>query len=130
MPLKRIVVGLFIILLCVTSLMAQTHDFTYSSSQRFSYTTDELRDAGKTKAMGSLAGLFCSNLTKEIRRRERGRPGGLKRRLRSRKCKPYLPSVLRGNVRSIRNKCDELTEMFVTLMHSGIYLFCLLRKPC
>ena len=43
-----------------------------------------------------------------MRRRKRGKAGGIKKRLQRRKCRPYLPSVIMGNVRSIRNKTDEL----------------------
>ena len=92
----------------ISTIMSQSHDFTHSISPRLSYTCNELRIIGETKTLGSLSGLLCTTLPKEIRRRKRGRPGGLRRRLRSRKCKPYLPSVIMGNVRSIRNKSDEL----------------------
>ncbi|CAL9695395.1 unnamed protein product [Knipowitschia caucasica] len=42
----------------------------------------------------------------EIRRRRRGSRGGRKRKRR-----PYLPSIIMGNVRSISNKTEELTAL-------------------
>jgi len=42
------------------------------------------------------------------KRRKRGRKGGLRHRVRSRKFRPPLPTILLSNVRSIRNKLDEL----------------------
>ena len=34
--------------------------------------------------------------------------GGVKQRLRKLGCKPYLPSLILGNVRSLQNKMEEL----------------------
>lgn len=42
------------------------------------------------------------------RPRKRGRRGGIKLRLRRRATRPPLPSILFGNVRSLRNKMEEL----------------------
>ena len=41
-------------------------------------------------------------------RRRRGRPGGVRKRLRRRGNKPPLPSLILVNARSLRNKMDEL----------------------
>ena len=38
----------------------------------------------------------------------RGKKGGVKQRLRNLGCKPYLPSLILGNVRSLQNKMEEL----------------------
>ena len=40
--------------------------------------------------------------------RKRGRRGGVRNRIRRRKYKPFVPSVIFGNCRSIHNKIDEL----------------------
>ena len=45
---------------------------------------------------------------KEIIRRKRGKSGGVLKRLKSRRCRPYIPSMIMGNVQSIGNKMDEL----------------------
>ncbi|KAK0137741.1 hypothetical protein N1851_026045 [Merluccius polli] len=42
------------------------------------------------------------------RRRKRGRKGGVRQRVRRRGNRPPLPSIVLSNVRSIRNKMDEL----------------------
>ena len=43
-----------------------------------------------------------------MKRRKRGKTGGVKRKLKSRGYRPYLPSLIKGNVRSLPNKIDEL----------------------
>ncbi|KAK7921866.1 hypothetical protein WMY93_008768 [Mugilogobius chulae] len=45
---------------------------------------------------------------RERRLRRRGRRGGIRQRLRRRRNKPPLPSILFSNARSLRNKVDEL----------------------
>lgn len=47
-------------------------------------------------------------IPKDIKRRKRGRASGVRKRLHSQKNKPYLPSLIIGNVQSINNKTDEL----------------------
>ena len=47
----------------------------------------------------------------ELKRRRRGCRAGIKRRQRKRRYKPYLPSVIMGNVRSLLNKMDELAAL-------------------
>ena len=44
----------------------------------------------------------------EMRKRKRGKKGGVRARLRKRKFRPALPSIVTGNCRSLRNKLDEL----------------------
>ncbi|KAJ8010039.1 hypothetical protein DPEC_G00070840 [Dallia pectoralis] len=50
----------------------------------------------------------------EIRKRRRGSRAGLKVKLRKRRFKPTLPSIVMGNVRSLENKMDELTALVRT----------------
>lgn len=45
----------------------------------------------------------------ELRRRKRGKAGGVKKRLRRQKARPYLPAIVMGNVQSLNNKIDELS---------------------
>ncbi|PIK39885.1 hypothetical protein BSL78_23277 [Apostichopus japonicus] len=49
-----------------------------------------------------------ADIPKEIKKRKRGKPGGVKRRIRRQKCKPFLPTIIMGNVQSLSNKIDEL----------------------
>ncbi|XP_053493480.1 uncharacterized protein LOC128615428 [Ictalurus furcatus] len=50
-------------------------------------------------------------IPEEIRRRRRGSRAGLKRRERKKRYKPFIPSVITGNVRSLSNKMEELTAL-------------------
>ncbi len=43
-----------------------------------------------------------------MKRRKRGRKGGVRERNKRRKFKPALPSIIMGNTQSLRNKLDEL----------------------
>ncbi|XP_071843761.1 uncharacterized protein [Apostichopus japonicus] len=43
-----------------------------------------------------------------MRKRRRGKAGGVKKRQKRCKGKPFLPSIIMGNVRSLNNKIDEL----------------------
>ena len=49
-----------------------------------------------------------STLPKDICKRKRGKKGGVKQRLRKLGCKPNLPPLILGNVRSSQNKMEEL----------------------
>ncbi len=55
-------------------------------------------------------GTVYTNNTKS-KKRKRGTKGGLRTRFRRRKFRPPLPSVITGNVRSIRNKTEELCAL-------------------
>ena len=48
------------------------------------------------------------SIPKEIRKRQRGKRGGVRTRTRRRPYKPFLPTVVTGNARSLNNKIDEL----------------------
>ena len=50
---------------------------------------------------------------------KRGRAGGVRKRLHSRKSKPVLPSLIMGNVQSLRNTTDELAA-HVSELYSGL----------
>ncbi|CAJ1081508.1 uncharacterized protein LOC121656906 [Xyrichtys novacula] len=51
------------------------------------------------------------SIPEELKRRRRGCRAGLKRRMKKRKFKPYIPAVITGNVRSLANKVDELEAL-------------------
>ncbi|PIK53399.1 Anaphase-promoting complex subunit 7 [Apostichopus japonicus] len=51
---------------------------------------------------------WMHSLPKEMRKRRRGKAGGVKKRQKRCKGKPFLPSIIMGNVRSLNNKIDEL----------------------
>lgn len=47
----------------------------------------------------------------ELKRRRQGSRAGVARRARRRKYRPFLPSIVMGNVRSLPNKMDELAAL-------------------
>lgn len=47
-------------------------------------------------------------IAKEPLRRKRGKAGGFKKRMRRQTLKPFLPSIIVGNVQSLNNKMDEV----------------------
>ena len=49
--------------------------------------------------------------SKPQRARKRGRKGGVRSRMRRRKHRVPVPNIMMGNVRSLRNKCDELSAL-------------------
>ena len=73
------------------------------------YSTRELRIVGLQRKVDFFT-LANSTLPKDICKRKRGKKGGVKQRLRKLGCKPYLPSLILGNVRSIQDKMEELCE--------------------
>ncbi len=78
-----------------------------TAATTYTYSLDELyhiRDAMLT-CKPSL------DIPPELKRRKRGRRGGLRVRARLRKFKPVLPSVIMGNVRSLAHKVDELAAL-------------------
>ena len=98
-------IGLLFFLVVTSTGNAENSGFSTPVSP-ISYTSTELH-AFRSQSLCS-TGLFNSDIPKEMRRRKRGRSGGVRRRLRARKFKPYLPSVIMGNVQSLNNKIDEL----------------------
>ncbi len=80
--------------------------------KRVCYSPDELRAIRNATNPRQPHRNLLNDLPKDIlkgtTRRKRGKAGGVKKRLRSRKSKPYIPSLILGNVQSISNKMDEL----------------------
>ena len=74
------------------------------------YSTHELRVIGLQCKLNSTT-FANSTLPKDICKRKRGKKGGVKQRLQKLGCKPYLPSLILGNVRSLQDKMEELSEM-------------------
>ena len=72
------------------------------------YSSDELRELNTAFSRG-VPTTTTINIPKEPNRRKRGKAGGLRRRIRACKQKPYLPSVIMGNVQSQINKIDEIS---------------------
>ena len=72
-----------------------------------SYSTHELRFIGLQCKLNSTT-FANSTLPTNICKRKRGNKGGVRQRLRKLGCKPYLPSLILGNVRSLQNKMEEL----------------------
>ena len=70
------------------------------------YSTHELRVIG-LQCKVDFATFASSTLLKVICRRKRGKKVGVKQRLRKLGCKPYLPSLILGNVQSLQNKMEE-----------------------
>jgi hypothetical protein len=50
-----------------------------------------------------------ADLPPKMRWRKRGKSGGVRKRLRRQKHRPYMPTTIMGNVRSLSNKMDELS---------------------
>ena len=71
---------------------------TYDHNELF-----ELRPAQKWINNNTL-----SSIPRDIRKRTRGRRGGVRLKMRSRKDKPFMPPITFGNCRSLHNKIDEL----------------------
>ena len=97
----------FAIFLCI-SLLASGHvGFGYTDFEMpvtpLTYSSNELRELN-TAFSRSIPTTTTMNIPKELNRRKRGKAGGLRRRLRASKQKPYLPSVIMGNVQSLISK--------------------------
>ena len=71
------------------------------------YSTHELRAIG-LQCKVNFTTVASSTLPKDICIRKRGKTGRAKQRLRKLVCKPYLPSRILLNVRSLQNKMEEL----------------------
>ena len=74
---------------------------------KISYSTHELHVIS-LQCKVEFTTLANSTLPKDICKRKRGKKGGVQQRLRKPGCKPYLPSLILGNVRSLQNKMEEL----------------------
>ena len=106
MDLKVWLFGLSSLLVKVCICCGETNDFLQFG--RTSYSSAELHALRGQPIHNDMCLFNYSDIPKEIRRRKRGKSGGVKRRIRRQKCKPYLPSFIIGNVQSVSNKIDEL----------------------
>ena len=100
-------VGLCVLLLIPSFCVCGNVDFS-NVNQPLRYSTAELRSMKPRLKSGLDNVLLNLNLPNEMKRRKRGKAGGVRKRLKSRKFKPYLPSIIMGNVQSLNNKMDEL----------------------
>ena len=95
--------------LLTTTSKGENDDFSTTVSVTYFYTAADLREirdqpCSKQKMMSAIT----TDMPKEMKRRKRGKAGGVRKRMRTRKYKPYLPSVIMGNVQSLNSKIDEL----------------------
>lgn len=103
------VIKCLLLLFCIYLL--QSLDNRECSALRVCYSPAELREIGAALGQGKSSSVKLAEfqeIPKEIRRRRRGKAGGVLKKLKSRKCWPYIPSLIIGNVQSIGNKMDEL----------------------
>lgn len=106
MDVKAIAIGLLVFISILTPGSCTNYDFIRSPSMPIIYSSRELRELWKVSGPTSEPILDCT--PKEIKRRKRGRSGGVKKRLKRRTFKPFIPSIIMGNVQSLNNKMDEL----------------------
>ncbi|KAJ8049182.1 hypothetical protein HOLleu_01805 [Holothuria leucospilota] len=129
--------GFSILFLSIRLCLGESDEFL--SSVRTSYSSAELH-ALRSQPIHNVYLFSNTHLPNEIRRRKRGKPGGVKKRMRRRKCKPYLHSIITGNVQSLSNKIDEIcanckflhefrnatklsfTETWLTDLHSDAHI--------
>ena len=77
----------------------------YPVTDRIVYDRDLLFELASTPAS---KGKPDYDIPTELRKRKRGKRGGVRLRLRRRKFRPPLPSIITGNCQSLCNKLDEL----------------------
>ena len=99
--------GLGVLLIVSTFGMCKNVGFLLPTNSSNRYTAAELH-AMDTRHLHDNVWLLNLDLPKGIRRRKRGKAGGVKKLLRKRRFRPYLSSVIMVNVQSLRNKGDEL----------------------
>ena len=71
---------------------------------RVVYHRDQLLMLSKVKIISEIT----SQIPKELKRKRRGCRAGVRQREKRWRFKPFLPTVVMGNVRSLANKMDEL----------------------
>ncbi|XP_041465478.1 uncharacterized protein LOC121416087 [Lytechinus variegatus] len=91
----------------LTTCLPSDFDYTQGASVSYTYTRAELLSYRHTEEVECKPNGY-ENFPREIKPRKRGKPGGLRRRVRRRRLKTPLPSIVFGNVRSLQNKMDEL----------------------
>lgn len=95
------------ILLCLLLVSALVHGVrNEETATPIVYTSSSLR-ALNTPPVSSRPRI--DDLPKEMKPRKRGKAGGLKKRIKARKFRPYIPTLIMGNVQSLQGKIDELS---------------------
>ena len=89
--------------LCVVVSSHGQH-FPCSAGVSLRYTMAELLQL----RLSALTQPVFLDLPKNIKPKKRGRENGVRRRNKARQHKPYLPTIIMGNVQSLENKLDEL----------------------
>lgn len=91
---------------------AAGHNSNFKDGQnRITYTRDFLLNLRPSPALSSsddTSLLSLDGVKKNFKARKRGRKGGLRQRIKRKPYRQPLPSIMLGNVRSLRNKVDEL----------------------
>ena len=90
---------------CLTCGISVNVEFMDNIVQRIQYSPEQLRSVSSTD---TAIQAMKFKIPKELKRRKRGKASGIKKRLKTRKFKPFIPSIIMGNVQSLANKLDEL----------------------
>ena len=104
----------FIVIIVI--LLASNLQLCWSLSDNISYDRQTLLDIKDALSHpcpylslpSDLDPALSNSVTTTTRPRKRGRRGGVRNRVRRWKNRPFVPSVIFGNCRSIHNKTDEL----------------------
>ena len=84
----------------LVNIMTDPSPLVYSRTELLNIKTNCMMDNNMEQCL--------SNIPKWIKRHKRGKKGGVRVRLRRRKCKHPLPTVIFGNVRSVTKQYSEL----------------------
>ena len=87
------------------AVIVKSNDFQ-NDTPKIQYSSAILR--GLHPAGKQTNNALVSAIPPEIRRRKRGRKGGVRARYRRKLDRPPLPALVTGNARSLNNKLDEL----------------------
>ncbi|KAK6178302.1 hypothetical protein SNE40_013103 [Patella caerulea] len=105
----------YLIVFCVFALLSRLISSTQqkSTKQIIQYGRDELMSLAFNRVSTRLADIDLDFLAvndpqSKRKSRKRGKRAGARRRIRARKTRTPLPSILLSNVRSLRNKLDDL----------------------
>ena len=97
-----------VLLMCELTVQLNIENLSHESvSPRLCYSPTILKSLRPTTT--KLISFYHNQLPPEIRKRRRGRRGGVRARYRRRASNPPLPAVITGNARSLNNKLDELS---------------------
>ena len=113
MSCKQLLSILLTVLLVFNSLNGMASMAVGNEHGRIVYSRGQLLDISNNLPADVTAVMELPELPEEMRRhqRRRGRRGGVRARCRRRGCRVPVPTVITGNVRSLRNKADELTGL-------------------